>query len=721
MSRAPDPMAIWEVRARRRSIASVALLAVPPALALLVASAHLGGLRIAAIIAPVLVAIVALLLWRAARRDQRTAIVRRLDALAPQLEDSADLLWQAQLAPGTLAQLQRARLLARLANLDVEVREPWPRSGLIASALASALVLGLAWAWPRQVAPVAQSVNDATNTAASASRIEAARLTIQAPAYTRLPARSETTLDAKVAQDARLDWDLRITPMPAAVRLSFHDGSALDLQREGDHWLGSRVLAASTLYRIEVEGVPALSDELHRIDVRADRAPSIRVIAPEHTLNLHSEQQRDWPLEFAVDDDHGIAKAELVLAQARGSGEGIAFSEQTIALQPQTGNAMTNATDPTQHGVTLRYRHVIDLVALGFASDSELIARLVVNDNREPSANVARSASLILRWPAKPATDGSGVEGLAQQTLPAYFRSQRQIIIDTQALIAQKPELGAEAFLQRSDAIGVDQKILRLRYGQFLGEESEGHAEAALESGQAAADSQLGALAGMHGADEHAPATGNKADAAAEVAAEYGHVHDIAEASTLLDPQTRATLKAALDQMWQAELQLRQGEPTQALPFEQSALDFIKQAQQATRIYLARVGLELPVPDEKRRLSGERGDLSDRIGAPIARSDAADPLTNLWTALGSGQTPDWTTARQALLAHEGDSAQQLDALAALDRAQRESQCAACRVRLRAALWPLLPQPAAQVLPRPAPDAAARAYLDALQAARGGRR
>ena len=41
----------------------------------------------------------------------------------------------------------------------------------------------------------------------------------------------------------------------------------------------------------------------------------------------------------------------------------------------------------------------------------------------------------------------------------------------------------------------------------------------------------------------------------------YGHTHYHAEAATLLDPETRATLKKALDQMWQSELHLRQGQP----------------------------------------------------------------------------------------------------------------------------------------------------------------
>jgi hypothetical protein len=167
--------------------------------------------------------------------------------------------------------------------------------------------------------------------------------------------------------------------------------------------------------------------------------------------------------------------------------------------------------------------------------------------------------------------------------------------------------------------------------------------------------------------------------------------------------------------MWQAELHLRQGHPDEALPYERRALEFIKQVQQAARIYLARVGLELPQPDESRRLSGERKDLSDRVGtlatAPVI--DAA--LIDLWRALDRAAPPDWDAATRALAAR-ASSPDGLGLLAAIDRARREPGCADCREQLRHALWSLLPQPPAASAPRVAADAEGQAYLDALRAA-----
>src|SRR5690606_1991140 len=148
--------------------------------------------------------------------------------------------------------------------------------------------------------------------------------------------------------------------------------------------------------------------------------------------------------------------------------------------------------------------------------------------------------------------------------------------------------------------------ILRLRYGQFLGEEAEGaprppptHDADATQAG----DHEAGTAHHDDDGHDHANESGARGTGAPmmgreqDVLAEYGHTHDHAEAATLLDPDTRATLKQALDQMWQSELHLRQGRPDQALPFAYKALGFIKEVQQATRIYLARVGPELPPID----------------------------------------------------------------------------------------------------------------------------
>jgi hypothetical protein len=702
MTAAERLRALQRALARRRMAIALALVA-PPALAAIGATAGLSGGAAATLVAILLLAPCAGLGAFVHRRSDAAWLARRLDAQVPAMEDSAALLFADPVALAPLERLQQARLRQRVAVLDVDLRPRWPRGALGASfGLAAAIVfvawLGSAGVLPSPPAPVSRTTaNDTT------ARIGSIAIAIQPPAYTGLATRRASTLDLEVVEGSRLDWRLRFTPAPPSAALVFHDGRRVPLQRQGRNWQASDEIRAARLYRLEFDGASSADEALHRIDVIPDRAPEIRVIHPERSLSLLEAGQSRWAVEFEASDDHGIVAAELELTLAQGSGENVAFSARTITLVP--AGSVPGGPAP----LTARYAQVLDFAALGLAAGDEVIVKLIVRDNRAPDANVTRSASFILRWPAEPASEAAGLEGVVQRALPAWFRSQRQIIIDSEALAAERGTLDAAAFLRRSDAIGVDQKILRLRYGQFLGEEFEGRQHAGEGPGGDAHDGH---------ADDVAAGFGE----AGNVLAKFGHVHDIAEAATLLDPETKETLRSALGEMWQAELHLRQGDPEQALPYEHRALEFIKKVQQATRIHLARVGLELPQVDEARRLSGDRAGLRDRAGtlAPAARQ--APVLADLWQALavGGGQ-PDWLAARDWLGGRGDALPEALAALAAVDRLERDPGCSECRDTLRKLLWQLLPTPPAAVVPPATPDAAGRAYLQALQSGSGGTR
>lgn len=665
-----------------RRLLDAALTALPLALAAVALAALRFGAAAALAVAVGCIAAFLGFAWRTLRALDERWLVRRLDAALPELEDSADLLLADPAALADLARLQQARVATRFAAARVELRPPWHRRRMFASLLVASAAL-LALAPQRGPAPVGQGVASPQSAPASTAELAGVEVEVRPPAYTGLPARSETALDLEAPEGAALRFRLRFRPEPARVALAFHDGARLELRPQGGRWEGDYRLARSTLYRLEVDGASFAADPgLHRLDARPDRAPEIRVLRPEHTLTLLAEGQASWDLAFEVTDDYGVAAAELALVHAQGTGEAVRFNEEVL---PLAGEALDGPR-------RMRYATSLALARFRLEPGDELVARLRVRDGREPEPNLSRSASYILRWPAPQAAETGALEGVVERNLPAYFRSQRQIIIDSEALIAGEPTLAPERFLARSDALGVDQKALRLRYGQFLGEEDEaggiGHAE-----------------------DEHDEAP-QAFGTAGDVTAEYGHVHDSAEAATLFDPATKATLREALDAMWQAELELRQGAPARALPHEYRALEAIKTVQQATRIYLARVGLELPPLDEGRRLGGKREGLTDRPDYPGAPAAPADPLAALWQALGEpASAPDWAAAERALAALP-DEAATLDLVAALDAARRDPACVACRERLRALLWRRLPPPATAALPRPVPDAEERRWLEA---------
>ncbi|MFY2763202.1 hypothetical protein [Arenimonas sp. MALMAid1274] len=696
--------------ARRRAVARVALVAMPLLLAAgALAWREQSPLALAGVVA--FAGLAAAMAWRAARAMHARWATRRLDERAD-LQDSADLLFKPTTDLGALQQLQRERLLQRLAVAPPDLRPAWPVRALALAWTLGLALIALALLLP-SISVTPEAARNATREAAIApathTTLSSAELRLQPPAYTALPERTSSELSGKAPEGARLSWRLQFSPQPAAVDLVLHDGRRVALTREGDHWTASHVLDRSTLYRIVPrDALPLHDDKLHRLDALPDQPPQIRVLAPERSLTLRAPDQRGWPLSFEASDDHGLGNARLMITLAQGSGEQVTVSERSLAL---TGNG---------DGKLKRYARTLDLPSLGLAEGDDLIVRLVVTDNRAPSPQSARSASFILRWPLPPSTESTGMEGLVKKALPAYFRSQRQIIIDAEQLVSERRALAADAFVSRSDAIGVDQRILRMRYGQFLGEETEGEPEPPPVARDADGHDEADAGQGHDAGDghDHGPAPGPAATTlgrSVNVLEDYGHTHDDAEAATLLDPETRALLKQALDAMWLSEGELRQGQPARALPHAYRALGFIKQVQQATRIYLARVGLELPPIDEARRMTGDRTGIADRRSGLAAASVEGGPALPLWRALASteGGEAELHAFADWLQANEQDVDDALGLVAAVQAVRDDGDCHACRAALRARLWPLLPRPTGAAATRVRPDERGQAYLDAL--------
>ncbi|HEY5805196.1 MAG TPA: hypothetical protein VIT90_16030 [Lysobacter sp.] len=707
-------------RARQRRAIDSALRCLPWALVAMALAWRLGG-TVPALLAFVVAAAatVAFAIHRARTFDTRW-LVRELDAKRADMDDSSDLLFAPTEAMSGLERLQLGRLQQRIEGAAApDLRPRWSaRAHAIGSGIAAIAITAILL-WPARPGAVFDDVLSSVGVTAAApthTTIVQQRLQVTPPGYTRQPARDEATLDAKAPQGTRLQWTLRFAPQPKAAELVFHDGRRIRLVHEGDDWRASDVLARSALYRIVLLDSPPLQPStLHRLDAIPDRAPQLRVIEPDRSLSLVTPGQRSWALAFEGSDDHGVAStAALRITLAQGSGENITFREQSINIGG-SGSATVK-----------RYAHRLDLAALGLAAGDDLIVQLSVNDNRTPTVQTARSASLILRWPSDLGTETTGLEGMVKKVLPAYFRSQRQIIIDAEALLKEKRKLDADRYVKRSDEIGVDQRILRMRYGQFLGEEAEGEpkppptSDADSDAGKDDAHGEAEVAStpvDEHGHAEAGGAAGKFGEEGA-VLEEYGHTHDHAEAATLLDPETRKLLKSALDEMWQSEGHLRQGHPELALPYAYRALRFIKQVQQATRIYLARVGPELPPIDESRRMGGDRAGIARRGDALVA-ADVADPtLAALWHSLDAAQVPapaiDFVALERWLREHESRLADPLAFVAAIEALRADPDCASCRAELRALLWPLLPRQATAVPRRDAGDAAGRRYLDALR-------
>ena len=537
-------------------------------------------------------------------------IAQHLDRTYPELEESSALWLRSPDALTAIEQLQKKRLDAAVQRLSTRdgARFAAPdRTALRRATLCAVgglIVFGLFFAWSasrqRPRTSDAQGAQPQTSDAARPTppvppKIIRAELLVRAPAYTGRTERRVDGLDGEIEEGAEVTWMIALDQQVQQARLTAD--AALEQAGADGALRGTRTINETMLYQLEAtlsDGSTWKPAEIHSLKVTKDRAPSLKIVQPAAPrTEVAPAAEVRVAVEVLATDDYGTTNAYLIATVAKGTGEAVKFREQQIAF---------DADEAGEKG-SRRFSKTLDLLALGLEAGDELYFHVEAADNRQPTSNRARSETrfIVLKGAEQIATTpASGVMGV--NLVPEYFRSQRQIIIDTEKLIADRATLPADEFQHRANSLGIDQQMLRQRYGQFLGEEteSEGDEEAHFPG------------------DGHDHGNGMP-QTYAEVAEQFGHTHDSQDQATLFDRQTKGTMRQALAAMWQAERFLRMAQPDEALAPENRALEILKELQQADRAYVQRVGFEAaPLDEVRRRLRGEVDDVPLRAISPAA-------------------------------------------------------------------------------------------------------
>ncbi|SDK45440.1 DUF4779 domain-containing protein [Microbulbifer yueqingensis] len=666
-------------------------------------------------------------------------LCRQLDCRHPQLQDSSTLLLQRPGDLGPLARLQQRRTEEALARLQgvgaLAGFHPGDRRAAVSATLLACLgTLLVAAPLPWPGAPD-EGAAPAPAAAAADSRagiaISAASTRVDPPGYTGLAA-TEQSLEVRAPENARVTWSVTLSAPAERLVMQAAD-RAIDFRAQGEtparRWRLERQLAESDFYQLAVtrDGQETLLPEIHNIEVTPDRAPEFAFTLPRDSLlpvgsNL-APDDATLAVDVSVSDDFRVADTTLVVTLASGNGENVRFRNQRLPLQP-----LEKEGDDKR----LRYRFQVPVGRFAIEPGDELYWYLEARDNRAPAANVASSQHFILRWQQEEIFGLSDAEGMAIKVLPEYFRSQRQLIIDTEALLAEQPELEPAEFRRRSAALAHEQNLLRMRYGKFLGEEdselehgSGGHEGDHEGSHGEGGHEKSGQESGEHHGAGHdkSPASPARFGDATGIVAAVGHQHDNSEHATLFDPQTKELLRSALNAMWSSWRELSVVEPRASLPHQHRALRFIKEVQQASRIYLQRVGFEPPPVDEERRLTGERDEVTppalDKAFHDRARAGLEATLRTLLA--GDRPAAEALDALPGLPQLERQPAERLELAKALRRYRQDPACDRCRQELAAQLYRLLPEPAvAPALPGgAAPAGAFTEWLDETAPAEQG--
>ncbi|MGK6350343.1 hypothetical protein [Parapedobacter sp. DT-150] len=549
-------------------------------------------------------------------------IANMLDIRFPQLEHSASLLLKPQESLGLLQQLQVHRLYRSAFDLPSGdfVNHRILYRPITAALLAAAIYWGVShYAAPYwhtgQTHPAQPAVSTPTVPPNLPPAITDAQVSIKPPAYTGLPERKQR--DMAIAAPTGSTIYLRLTASePIREMALLLDGKTpVSLQPQTSdslRWELTFKPQKSGFYQLSLDGERSA---LYPLELTPDMPVAIRVNGPKQHTVIDFGFPEVVTLNAALQDDYAIRETQLVATISTGKGEGVSFKSHEIPLR----TAVKNKKEAT-------IAQKIDLKQLGMGAGDELYFYLKAHDNagQESRSDVF---VVVLQDTAELFSMSGLVSGV--DLVPEYFRSQRQIIMDTERLIAEMDTLSASAAQNRSNNLGIDQQLLRLRYGQFLGEEAEDAIGGHVGHDHGEEDQQgHGHLPKEevvdhktvrdwknhdpnhegHAQESQEPPKAQAAEVPVDVnvlIAEMSHKHDRAEDATFFDAEQKAHLKATLTEMWNTELRLRTYKPREALPYAYKALRLLKELQQKSRVYVGKAPTKTTPLKPEKRLTGD--------------------------------------------------------------------------------------------------------------------
>ena len=519
-------------------------------------------------------------------------IAAHLDRAVPGLEESTSLLLSADTS--VLARLQRRRVADYMSGAPALPAIPsrTNRYALLTAGFAVA-VGAVAYAWPMQTAANDLPVHGAI-VGRSPPVISSTSLSWEPPLYTRLSPQLSETLDVPVPDGSVVTWTVRASGADR-VSLITTTGDTAPARLANGVWRVAVKASKPLLWRIEAQGSGSVvrTDD-HLVSVLADHAPLLTILAPPSRLSIAWTENHSVVLRALVRDDYLLGPIRLIATVASGRGEGVRFRERTleVEIESRRGNA------------SVVVGRVVALDSLKVEPGDEVLFAFEARDQRAPVAQFARSETVFLTMLDTVEASTTALAGIALDVEPAQFRSQRQIILDTEALLRDIRLKVATDTLARATSIGYDQHLLRVRYGGLVGEETEGMGET----------------------DDRDHAVDDPTSTAAITAESFRHNHDMEDNATLLSASVKALLKRALAAMWESEKHLRIGNARAALPWEYRALEALEEIRQASRAYVKRIGFEPPAIEIAAvRLSKRAGALAplDLVAPGVGADDDA--------------------------------------------------------------------------------------------------
>lgn len=652
-------------------------------------------------------------------------VLLHLNRQFSECEESAELILLPSRSLTTLQQLQKIRIQPKVESLlstELSSRLPQysyqPATLLSAAAVIIFILIELIPAdYVSQLEPANIQLVSENPKPITLIVMIAKSITVTAPNYTGLATKQTTDLNLELIAGSIVTWRLQFSGLTQQNDLSIllPDKQRIPLIKQPDNtYLASTELNQSGVYHLAAD--EKVLGGIHTIAVTADTRPTIRFVEPTRTITeLAKDAIPRLKAIVSIEDDFALGRVEILASIASGSGEAVKFRDQTFQFDAESVVA----------GKT-HFLKYWDLAELNMQPGDELYFSIRAWDNHQPIAQKSRSASKIIRWLEDEQQAVLG-DGALINFMPEYFKSQRQIIIETKELIADKNNLSKDEINHSSRELGAAQSFLKQKYGQFLGDEFDSGTPQTMEAGPElehdghnededhANEEQKASPEHEHDNAQHDSDDTDKSGYST-IISQFGHAHGEADDGNFIKKGTlnpKLLMKRAIANMWQAELHLLLSQPELALPFENKALALLNRAKKAERIYVKRLGFEPPPVSEKRRY---QGDLSDILNyqrnetTPKQNTSTQSVLALLTTLnqhLNKSLNNTLTTEQTSILEKvKTYFSEQLSAtpkdiafIATLEKIQLAdsfnlTNCEDCISELRKKLWQILPPPIA---------------------------
>ncbi|NND10554.1 MAG: tryptophan-rich sensory protein, partial [Flavobacteriaceae bacterium] len=399
-----------------------------------------------------------------------------IDQKLEMAEYSSGLLLKPTDQLSDLALLQQTRISEKLEKEKINLSPPnnISRAGIIATILILIGILGNQMNLFRSNQEISNPQTesnlvtfepiDSTKVKIMAPRLESQSVTIRYPKYTNSQAFSDIDMNIKALEGSWAKWQIKFDSKVKQVALH-SQGTDYPMVFNSGVYGGSSQLKNSGFYYFKFKDTldNEYSSKLYSIEVTSDRSPEITISGIEQFTSFEFQESKKLQLITSISDDFGISKAHIIATVSKGSGESVKFREERMEFD----------TPLKQGNKSIDLLKTLDLDMLKMDPGDELYFYVESSDLKQPTANTSRSETYFAVIKDTTNYDFAVAGNLGVDRMPDYFRSQRQLIIDTKKLISERTNLTKDTFNYRSNELGFDQKALRLRYAEFMGEEED--------------------------------------------------------------------------------------------------------------------------------------------------------------------------------------------------------------------------------------------------------